>query len=196
MLSSSRSSSGLLRQSSSTSYRRPTGRSLIGPRGPRSESFRCGLRLLFGGASGPKFRFRPDGAPESTGRLNPPGPAGRGPLNPPGPPGRGAPDRLFGDRSIRVIHERKSARSPGFTIGGQDDLRGFADAGQMLAKVRLCRRVRQIPDEQTNWHSPLLVAPAALRRGPLPAKPADKSQQNSTDGCKYHRPAAFAAPRG
>src|SRR5262245_17970795 len=51
--SPSTASSSCARQSSSASYRRPTGRSLIGPRGPRSDSLRDGLRLFFGGASGP-----------------------------------------------------------------------------------------------------------------------------------------------
>ena len=68
---------------------RLTGRSLIGPLGPRSESLRGGLRLFFGGASGPKLRLREPGAPPpSVGRGE--YPPGRGLLNPEGaPPGRG-----------------------------------------------------------------------------------------------------------
>src|SRR4029453_18937442 len=66
---SSRSVSSCARQSSSTSYSLLTGRSLIGPFGPRSESLRIGLRLFFGGASGPKLRLRTPGAPvDSAGR--------------------------------------------------------------------------------------------------------------------------------
>src|SRR4026208_1798677 len=87
MSSISRSSSFSLRQSSSFSYSRLTGRSLIGPFGPRSESFRGALRLFLGGASGPKLRFlRPPGAPppQSVRGAQPPG---RGAQAPPPPHG-------------------------------------------------------------------------------------------------------------
>src|SRR5262249_60717966 len=94
-LSMSRSSvESAVRQSSSASYRRPTGRSLIGPRG-LSRSL-ADLRLCLGGASGPKLRFRagaPAPAPPSAGR-GPAKPPGLGPVNPPPPPpvGRRPPD--------------------------------------------------------------------------------------------------------
>src|SRR5215212_1806815 len=78
------SSSFSFRQSSSFSYKRLTGRSLIGPFGPRSASLRGGLRLFFGGASGPKLRLLgPPGVLVSGGRGAQP--LGRGAPNPPAP---------------------------------------------------------------------------------------------------------------
>ena len=69
----------------------PTDRALLDrPLGPRSESLRGGLRLFFGGASGPKLRLREPGAPPRHCRGRGEYPPGRGLLNPEGaPPGRG-----------------------------------------------------------------------------------------------------------
>src|SRR6266542_4436790 len=42
-------------------------------------------------------------------------------------------DRRLGDRAIGVIDKRESSRTAGFPINGENDLGGFADAGEMLA---------------------------------------------------------------
>ena len=59
-------------------------------------------------------------------------------------------DRFFGDGSIRVVDEREAPRPSRFAIDRQYHLRWCADARQVLAQLCLRRRVRQIPNEQTD----------------------------------------------
>jgi hypothetical protein len=59
-------------------------------------------------------------------------------------------NRLLSDRAIGVIHERETPRTSSFPIDGEYDLRWRADARQMLPQICLRRRVRQIPNEQTD----------------------------------------------
>ena len=61
-----------------------------------------------------------------------------------------SPDGFFGDAAIGVIDEREASRTAGFPIDGQDDGRGFADAGEVLAQLGFRRRIRKIADEQTD----------------------------------------------
>src|SRR5262245_8193839 len=61
-------------------------------------------------------------------------------------------NRLFGDGAVGVVDEREAARAAGFTIDGQHDRRGFADAREMLSQLCLGRGIRQVADEQTDWH--------------------------------------------
>jgi hypothetical protein len=61
-----------------------------------------------------------------------------------------SPDGFFGNAAFGVINERKAAWTAGFPIDGKNDLGGFTDARQVLSQLCLRRRVRQVPDKQTN----------------------------------------------
>jgi hypothetical protein len=59
-------------------------------------------------------------------------------------------DGFFGDGSIRVVDEREASWTSSFPIDREHHLRREADARQMLTQLCLRRRVRQIPNEQTD----------------------------------------------
>src|SRR5215471_17857340 len=59
---------------------------------------------------------------------------------------------FFGNRTIRVVDERETARTARLAIDGQDDRCGFADAREVLPQLCLGRRVGQVADEQTDRH--------------------------------------------
>jgi len=61
-----------------------------------------------------------------------------------------SPDSFFGDGPVGVVDERKAARPAGFTVDWQNYGRGFADGGKMFAEFGFRRRVRKVPDEQTD----------------------------------------------
>ena len=105
-------------------------------------------------------------------------PAGRGPENPPGARSartaifararfadRERPavehlsvealDRLFGVRAIEKLDERESARTTGFAIDRQHDLRRRRDRAEVGTQIRFGRAVREITNEQTDGQSTL-----------------------------------------
>jgi hypothetical protein len=60
------------------------------------------------------------------------------------------PYRLFGDRAIRVIHEREATRPACLAVYGKNDLTWFADTRQVLSQLWLVCRVWQVADKQTD----------------------------------------------
>jgi hypothetical protein len=61
-----------------------------------------------------------------------------------------SPDRFFSDGAVGIVDERKASRPAGFTVDGENYGRGYADGGKMFAEFGFRRRVRKVPDEQTD----------------------------------------------
>jgi hypothetical protein len=54
-------------------------------------------------------------------------------------------------RPLRVFDERKATRPAGLAIERTDDLRWFADLGEVLSQVLFGGLIREIADKQSNW---------------------------------------------
>jgi hypothetical protein len=66
-------------------------------------------------------------------------------------------DDLIRHVSIRELDEGEAAWAPGLSIDRHDDMRRFRDCGEVGAEVGFGRRVGQVSNEQTDWHSLPLI---------------------------------------
>src|SRR5262249_33610139 len=72
-------------------------------------------------------------------------------------------DRLLGVGALGELDERESARTAGFSIDGQHDLRGLRDRSKVGSQIRFGCAIGQIPDEQTNSQSTFSLLGYELR---------------------------------
>jgi hypothetical protein len=56
-------------------------------------------------------------------------------------------NRLLGDATIVIVHERESARPSRLAVGGNDDLNRFTYRAEVLPDIGVGRTIREIADE-------------------------------------------------
>jgi hypothetical protein len=62
-------------------------------------------------------------------------------------------DDLLGHPTVRELDEREPTRPACLAIDRHDDVRRLRNGSEVGAEIGFGRRVRQVPNEQTDWQA-------------------------------------------